>query len=142
VRKEVRLFVISPGSELTPGTLYRYLVERGIRVRMKETCFGVVVEGGREEVEEALRRARELDPYGIFSKPRGYPPGDPRICRASRGGSPRMGFSFLDYELEKLPLIGEALRALEEGEKEEVKEGRKGRLRVEELREILREEVP
>jgi putative methanogenesis marker protein 6 len=142
VRKEVRLFVISPGSELTPGTLYRYLVERGIRVRMKETCFGVVVEGGREEVEEALRRARELDPYGIFSKPRGYPPGDPRICRASRGGSPRMGFSFLDYELEKLPLIGEALRALEEGEREEVKEGRKGRLRVEELREILREEVP
>jgi putative methanogenesis marker protein 6 len=140
--KEVRLFVISPGSELTPGTLYRYLVEGGIRARIKETCFGVVVEGEREEVEEALKRARELDPYGVFSKPRGYPPGDPRICRASRGGSPRMGFSFLDYELEKLPLIGEALRALGEGKREEVREGRRGRLRVEELREILKEEVP
>jgi putative methanogenesis marker protein 6 len=142
VKEEVRLLVISPGSELTPGALYRHLVERGIRVRMKETCFGVVVEGRREEVEEALRRARELDPYGIFSKPRGYPPGDPRICRASRGGSPRMGFSFLDYEFEKLPLIGEALRELEEGGKEEEREERKGRLRVEELREVLREEIP
>ncbi len=136
--KEVRLLVLSPSSPLSPGALYRHLVREGFRLRMKETCFGLVVEGEREEVERAVRKARELDPFGIFSKPRAYPPGDPRICRASRGGGPRMGFCFLDYEVEKLPLLSEALR--EPGEERE-EEGRRRRLEVRELREILKEEL-
>lgn len=138
--------MISPGSGLTPEALCRHLVEQGVRVRIKETCFGAVLEGEEEALREAVEKARGLDRYGVFSKPRGYPPGDPRICRASRGGSPRMGFHFLDYELEKLPLIGEALRELEEGRgaevREEVREEVRRKLPVGELRQVLAEEVP
>ncbi|MEM2865703.1 MAG: methanogenesis marker 6 protein [Candidatus Hadarchaeales archaeon] len=142
MKKEGRILVISPGSELTPEALCRYLVERGVRARIKETCFGVVLEGEEEALREAVRSARELDRYGVFSKPRGYPPGDPRICRAHRGGSPRMGFHFLDYELEKLPLIGEALKDLEEGREAGLKREERRKLPVGELKRVLAEEVP
>ncbi|MEM2205542.1 MAG: methanogenesis marker 6 protein [Candidatus Hadarchaeales archaeon] len=137
-----RILVISPTSGLTPEVLCRYLMEKGVRAKMKETCFGLVLEGEEEVLEEALKIARELDRYGIFSKMRGYPPGDPRICRASRGGSPRMGFSFLDYEVEKLPLIEEALRELEEGKLEGREKEKRKKLPLKELREVLVEEFP
>ncbi len=142
MRKEGRILVISPGSGLTPEALCRHLVERGVKVGLKETCFGLVLEGEEEALRGALEKARELDRYGVFSKPRGYPPGDPRICRASKGGSPRMGFHFLDYELEKLPLIGEALRELEEGRGAELKGEERRKLPLGELKQVLAEEVP
>jgi putative methanogenesis marker protein 6 len=111
---ESRIFVISPRSDLTPSILYRYLIDQKLRLKVKETCFGLIVEGEKSLMKEAFRRLRELDKYNIFSKIRAYPPGDPRICRANRGGGPRLGFHFMEFELEKLPLISSALKSLDE----------------------------
>lgn len=114
---ESRIFVISPSSNLSPSMLYRYLVSQKVRLKMKETCFGLIVEGDKQEVGEALQKIRELDKFNIFSKVRAYPPGDLRICRANRGGGPRPGFHFVEFEHQMLPLMGAALESVERGEK-------------------------
>jgi putative methanogenesis marker protein 6 len=86
-------------------------------MKMKETCFGLIIEGEKNAVREALQKIRDLDKHHIFSKVRAYPPGDPRICRANRGGGPRPGFHFIEFEHQLLPLVGAALESLEEKEK-------------------------
>lgn len=115
---EARIFVISPNSDLMPPILYRYLIDQKLTLKMKETCFGLIVEGEKNVIKEALQKIREIDKYHIFSKVRAYPPGDSRICRANRGGGPRPGFHFIEFEHQLLPLVGAALESLEE--KEEV----------------------
>lgn len=115
-KNETRIFVLSPYSNLTPSTLYRYLVSLKLPLKVKETCFGVIVEGEKNILENITKKLREIDSYNIFSKVRAYPPGDSRICRANRGGGPRLGFHFLEFEHQLLPLIGEALKSLKEEE--------------------------
>ncbi len=137
-RDVVRIFVISPDSDLTPELLYRYMVNQKMNLKMKETCFGLIVVGDEKSLAEALHEVKKLDKYGIFSKVRGYPPGDPRICRASRGGGPRMGFHFLEYEFSVLPLIREGLESVERGE--EVRERHvEERVSVKEVEKAFRE---
>jgi len=114
---EARIFVISPNSNIMPSTLYWYLISQKFPLKMKETCFGLIVEGEKNVIKEALQKIREVDKYHIFSKIRAYPPGDLRICRANRGGGPRTGFHFIEFECQLLPLIGAALKSLEEEEK-------------------------
>ena len=115
---EARIFVISPNSDLTPPLIYRYLMSQNLTLKMKETCFGLIVEGEKNAVREAHQKMRGLDKHHVFSKVRAYPPGDLRICRANRGGGPRIGFHFIEFEHQLLPLIGAALESMEE--KEEV----------------------
>lgn len=134
---ESRIFVISPSSDLTPSFLYRHLIGQKLPLRIKETCFGLIVEGEESVVRKALQRLRELDKFNIFSKVRAYPPGDPRICRANRGGGPRPGFHFLESELWTLPLIGAALKSFEEKKVEIVKPPEKKMVPIQVIRRLI-----
>lgn len=115
---EARIIVISPSSDLEPSALYRHMMSQDLPLKMKETCFGLIIEGEKKAVGMALDLVRDLDEYGIFSKVRAYPPGDLRICRAERGGGPRPGFLLQEFEQEMLPMIGAGLESLEEEERE------------------------
>jgi len=114
---ETRVILISPDSEITPGQVKSKILamisedasmaDAGIRV--KETCFGALVEGEEKKVREIVDAVREMDPNGIFSKPRGFPIGDHRICRATRKGGARPGFHQLELEYQLLPKVRKAL---------------------------------
>jgi len=125
---ETRVILISPDSVITPeGVKSKILAmvsedtsmaSSGIRV--KETCFGALVEGEAEKIREIVEKVRELDKNGIFSKPRGFPIGDPRICRATRRGGPRPGFHQLELEQELLPMVRAALDKIENEKEKEI----------------------
>jgi len=114
---ETRVILISPDSEITPGQVKSKILamisedasmaDAGIRV--KETCYGALVEGEGKKVREIVDAVREMDPNGIFSKPRGFPIGDHRICRATRKGGARPGFHQLELEYQLLPKVRKAL---------------------------------
>ncbi len=86
-------------------------------VTIKETCYGLMVTGKRENVDKVVDAVRKLGPTRIFVKERGFPPGDERRCRANRGGGPRPGFHQLKNELDLLPDIGKGLVLVERGSK-------------------------
>ncbi len=121
---ETRVILISPDSEITPqqlkSRLLTLLSETGPRgglgasIKVKETCFGALVEGEPQQLRALVEEARKLDPSGIYSKPRGFPIGDARICRATRKGGPRPGFHQLEQEYQLLPKVRDALKRLEE----------------------------
>jgi putative methanogenesis marker protein 6 len=112
---ETRLIVISPDSEITSRRIVDYIMRR-YDVTVKDTCYGALIEGEREKLCEIVEEVRKLDKNGIFSKPRGFPIADPRICRATRMGGPRPGFQQLDMEYRFLPVMRMALDALDRGE--------------------------
>lgn len=85
-------------------------------ITVKETCFGLVMTGPKENVLAVVKKIRQLkDKNHIFIKDRGFPVGDRRRCRGTKGG-PRPGFHFLREEVKMLPAIGAALDKLEENE--------------------------
>ena len=114
---ETRVILISPDSEITPEQVKskiqammsedKRLVDLDIKV--KETCFGALVEGEAGKIKEIVEEVRKMDTNGIFSKPRGFPIGDTRICRATRKGGPRPGFHQLELEYGLLPRVRRAL---------------------------------
>lgn len=114
---ETRVILISPDSEVTPGQVKSKILammsedasmaDAGIRV--KETCFGALMEGEEKKVREIVDEVRKMDPNGVFSKPRGFPIGDHRICRATRKGGARPGFHQLELEYQLLPKVRKAL---------------------------------
>lgn len=108
--KKTYLIVVSPDSELTPKALFYNMARVGLPVAIKETCFGILVEGEKEEVEIAIKKAMELDSNKIFVKERGYPIWDSRICRMKQKGGPRPGFLQLEAEYGILPIVSEAVR--------------------------------
>lgn len=114
---ETRVILISPDSEITPEQLKSRLLAlisedksmAGSDVVVKETCFGALIEGEGQKLREIVEAVREMDTNGIFSKVRGFPIGDPRICRATRKGGPRPGFHQLEVESRLLPEVRKAL---------------------------------
>lgn len=118
---ETRVILIAPDSEVTPEQVKSKILSlisedvyaAGMDIRVKETCFGALVEGEEKKVREIVEEVRKLDKNGIFSKPRGFPIGDPRICRATRKGGPRPGFHQLELEYELLPEVRAALDKIE-----------------------------
>ena len=118
---ETRVILISPDSVITPegvkskilGMVSEDASMASSDIRVKETCFGALVEGEAEKIREIVEKVRELDKNGIFSKPRGFPIGDPRICRATRRGGPRPGFHQLELEQGLLPMVRAALDKIE-----------------------------
>ncbi|RZN37608.1 MAG: DUF2102 domain-containing protein [Methanophagales archaeon ANME-1-THS] len=116
---ETRVILISPDSEITPSQLKGKILSmisedaRKAGVKVKETCFGAFIEGEEENVRAIIDEVRKMDKNGIFSKPRGFPIGDHRICRATRRGGPRPGFHQLELEYALLPRVREALNKLE-----------------------------
>ena len=113
--RETRLILISPNSDITPDQVVRTIHSLGRRVTVKETCYGAVVEGSREDVRYAVGKIREMEPNAIFSKVRAFHAGDPRRCRAHHGSRP--GFAQLEQEWADLGKIEHGLECADRGEK-------------------------
>ena len=103
------VFVESP--TMTPGELALRAYEASEGVLIKETCFGLQVTGEPESVDSLIEVIRAFDPTHIFVKDRGFPPGDPRRCRANLGGA-RPGYLGHDREFRILRYITRGLEEL------------------------------
>ena len=119
--KVTRMIVLGPKAQLSQSELVGKLHMLELPLTIKSTCYGAVVHGEKEDVMEAVNQIRKLDPSNIFTKDRGFPPGDPRRCRAKRGAA-REGFHQLEKEYELLEYVCDALEnpekvSLEEPEK-------------------------
>jgi len=110
------VFVESP--DVTPQQLAirAYEISRGVMI--KETCFGLQVTGSPTEVKKITDELRRVDPAHIFTKDRGFPPGDPRRCRANLGGA-RPGYYGHEFEMGLVKYISKGLENLYKGVKPE-----------------------
>jgi len=126
------LVMLSTDSSLTPSMLVERVATMG-GVEAKETCYGLMVEGEEERLKEVVAELRKMDPNRIFYKVRGFRIGDPRVCRAKRGGGPRAGYHMLAVEREALKNVSKALDA---AELPEPKEAPKGKLSADALRRL------
>jgi putative methanogenesis marker protein 6 len=129
------LVMLSTDSSLTPSMLAERAATMG-GVEAKETCYGLMLEGEEERLNEIVAELKKMDPNRIFYKVRGYRIGDPRICRAKRGGGPRAGYHMLAVEREALKNVSKALDA---GELPEPKEAEKRRISADDLRRLAEE---
>ena len=109
-------------------------------VNVKETCFGVIINGEEDVIGEVIKEIRALDPAGIFIKDRGFPPGDRRRCRGIRGGGPRPGFYMIESESKMLPMISRALSSEVQVPKAEASLKKKP-ISPKRLEEIVKEEL-
>ena len=66
------------------------------------------IEAESKVVFPTIEEIRKLDPNHIFTKERGFAPGDPRRCRGHRFG-PREGFHQMEKEYRILGFVSEAL---------------------------------
>lgn len=107
--------VAAPDSDILPSDIAQKIYGLKYDVNVKETCFGVIIDGEEDVIEDLILEIRAMDPYEIFFKDRGFPPGDPRRCRARRGGGPRPGFHMLEFEIRLLPLISDGLASIDRG---------------------------
>ena len=113
--KITKMVVISDTELPSDMAINAYKVSSDVTI--KETCYGLMVTGTREEVDKVVNEVRKLSPTKIFVKERGFPPGDARRCRANRGGGPRPGFHQLKNEIDMLPDIGKGLVLVGRGSK-------------------------
>ncbi len=103
-----RMIILGPSAQVSQAELVRKIHMMELPLTIKSTCYGAIIHGDKDVVQEAIAKIRELDPYNIFTKDRGFPPGDPRRCRAKRGAA-REGFHQLEKEYELLDCLREAL---------------------------------
>jgi putative methanogenesis marker protein 6 len=101
------VFVESPTTTPQDIAIAAYEVANGVMI--KETCFGVQVTGTPDEVQRIVDRLRRLDPFHIFIKDRGFPPGDSRRCRANLGGA-RPGYLGHEFEINLSRFISYGLK--------------------------------
>ena len=129
--------ITSSESNILPSDIAMKIYGSKYDVLVKETCFGVIVNGEEDVVNALIKDIRSLDPAGIFIKDRGFPPGDPRRCRGRRGGGARPGFYMIESESKMLPMISRALAS--EGEETETIPEKKKPLSIKRLEEIVKE---
>jgi len=137
MEKITKMIVIN-SSKLLPSDVAMKLYETKDDIMVKETCFGIMVTGEREILDPLLVNIRKLDPYGIFIKERGFAPGEPFRCRATRRGGAKPGFHNLENEDKLLPHIANALKALDRGEIPKPKIKTK-KLDIDKLKEIIKQ---
>jgi putative methanogenesis marker protein 6 len=106
--KVTRMIVLGPSAQVSQAELVQKIHMMELPLTIKSTCYGAIIHGDEAVVNEAVTKIRELDPCNIFTKDRGFPPGDPRRCRAKRGAA-REGFHQLEKEYELLDCLREAL---------------------------------
>ena len=94
----VTKYVFIESYKATPDDIAARAYEVSGKVMIKETCFGLQITGEEEEVERVIAHIRAFDPAHIYVKDRGFPPGDPRRCRANLGGA-RPGYFGHEYEM-------------------------------------------
>lgn len=137
--KVTKYVITSPESDIISSDIAMKIYGSKYDVNVKETCFGVVINGEEEVIDEVVREIRAMDPTGIFIKDRGFPPGDPRRCRGRRGGGARPGFYMIESESKMLPMISRALKS--EGEIAEEIPKKKKPLDIKRLEDIVKEEL-
>lgn len=103
-----RMIILGPSALINAPELVQKLHMLELPLTIKSTCYGAIIHGDEHVVKDAMEKIRKLDPYNIFTKDRGFPPGDPRRCRAKRGAA-REGFHQLEKEFELLDCVREAL---------------------------------
>ncbi len=103
-----RMIIIAPGAHVSESEIVNELHMLDLPLTIKNTCYGSMVSGKSKDVFEAIREIRKLDPYHIFTKERGFAPGDPRRCRGHRFG-PREGFHQMENEYRLLGDVADAL---------------------------------
>ncbi|MDD1761512.1 MAG: methanogenesis marker 6 protein [Methanothrix sp.] len=130
--------ITSSESNILPSDIAMKIYGSKYDVVVKETCFGVVINGEEDVINALVKEIRALDPVGIFIKDRGFPPGDPRRCRGRRGGGARPGFYMIESESKILPMISRALAW--EGDIPVVPE-KKRPLPIGRLEEIIKEDL-
>lgn len=108
VDKITRMVILGPGCRVSSKELLNYLHLLELPINIRLTCYGANLNGSKEHVMEAISKVRKLDPTHIFIKFRGFPPGDPRRCRAKRGGA-REGFHQIEAEYKLLEDVSYAL---------------------------------
>ena len=107
----VTKYVVVESPVLTPAELAIRAYEISEGIMIKETCFGLAINGEERVVDDLIAKLRTVDPDHIFIKDRGFIPGDPRRCRANLGGA-RPGFHGIEYETTVLPYISHGLEQL------------------------------
>lgn len=130
--------ITSSESNILPSDIAMKIYGSKYDVTVKETCFGVVINGEEDAINALIKEIRALDPAGIFIKDRGFPPGDPRRCRGRRGGGARPGFYMIEAESKMLPMITRAMAS--EGEVLAIAEKKKP-LAIKRLEEIIHEDL-
>jgi len=140
-KEEITKYIVISSEKVLPADAAMKIYESEFPVKVKETCFGLIVTGLKEDVIAVVEKIRQLDNNHIFIKARGFPAGDESRCRATRGGGPRPGFHFLREEVEMLPAIGAALDELEAKESVKKKQKEKSRIKVSELEKIIEAEL-
>ena len=123
------VFVDSP--DTTPQDIATAAYEVAQGVMIKETCFGCQITGTPEDVGRIVDHLRKLDPYRIFVKDRGFPPGDARRCRADLGGA-RPGYLGHEFEMKMARYISYGLEAGDKMTAEELEKAAGEQLPVEE----------
>jgi putative methanogenesis marker protein 6 len=104
-----RMIILSPKANVSESEIVNHMHLLDLPLTIKQTCYGSMVSGKEENVLKAIKEIRKLDPFHIFTKDRGFPPGDPRRCRGHRKG-PREGFHQLENEFELLGFVSDALK--------------------------------
>ncbi len=112
------VFVDSP--DTTPQDIATAAYEVAQGVMIKETCFGCQITGNPEDVDRIVSHLRTLDPYRIFVKDRGFPPGDSRRCRADLGGA-RPGYLGHEFEMKLAAYISYGLKSVDAMTDDELK---------------------
>ncbi len=108
----VTKYVFIESYKATPDDIAARAYEVSGKVMIKETCFGLQITGEEEEVEQVIAHIRAFDPAHIYVKDRGFPPGDPRRCRANLGGA-RPGYFGHEYEMGFIRRIAIGLEQLD-----------------------------
>ena len=107
----VTKYIVVESPTLTPAELAIFAYEVSDGVMIKETCFGLAINGAEDVVDRLIEKLRAVDPDHIFTKDRGFVPGDPRRCRANLGGA-RPGFHGIEFETTVLPYVSFGLAQL------------------------------
>ena len=110
-----RMVFVGPNAKVSEAEIVHEMHMLGLPLTIKHTCYGAMVSGQKEDVFKAIGALRKLDPYHIFTKDRGFAPGDPRRCRGQRFG-PREGFHQMEKEFQILGDVAEALEHPQEVE--------------------------
>ena len=123
------VFVDSPDTTPQDVATVAYEIAQGVMV--KETCFGCQITGTPEDVGRIVDHLRNIDPYRIFVKDRGFPPGDARRCRANLGGA-RPGYLGHEFEMKLARYISYGLAEVDKMSDAELTEAAGKTLPVEE----------
>lgn len=123
------VFVDSPDTTPQDVATAAYEIAQGVMV--KETCFGCQITGTPEDVRRIVDHLRNIDPYRIFVKDRGFPPGDARRCRANLGGA-RPGYLGHEFEMKLARYISYGLSEVDKMSEAELTEAAGKTLPVEE----------